>query len=138
MPVTYPTKLPAELAEVESKFEAWRQQRQGRARIPPALWDAAVALVPAYGATRVSAALRLDFSGLKRRVEQNQRSGEELESKAPPLSFVALPSDLLLAEVHTESNLLLTHPNGATLQMRVPGGTHELAALVTAFILATP
>jgi len=46
--------------EVQARFEAWRQKRQGRTAIPDELWSAASQLARRHGVNRTAAALRLD------------------------------------------------------------------------------
>ena len=52
--------------EVRARFEEWRQNRQGRSRIPDALWSAAVELARKDGINRTAAELHLDGGKLKR------------------------------------------------------------------------
>jgi hypothetical protein len=52
--------------EVRSRFEEWRQNRQGKARIPDELWSAAMAVARREGIHRTAAALHLDGGKLKR------------------------------------------------------------------------
>jgi hypothetical protein len=62
--------LPAGLEGVRRRFERWRQSRRGHARIPDALWAAAVKAAGMHGLHRTVRALRLDYYSLKERVEQ--------------------------------------------------------------------
>jgi hypothetical protein len=62
--------LPAGLEGVRRRFERWRQTRRGHARIPDALWAAAVKAAGVHGLHRTVRALRLDYYSLKERVEQ--------------------------------------------------------------------
>ena len=48
-------------------FAAWRETRRGAERIPDGLWDEAVRAARRHGVHRVSRALGLDYSHLKRR-----------------------------------------------------------------------
>jgi hypothetical protein len=58
------------LGDVESQFESWRRSRRRGARIPAALWDAAVKAARDCGVSKVATALRLDYYKLKRRLEE--------------------------------------------------------------------
>ena len=74
--------LPAVIERVRGQFVAWRRQKQGRERIPEALWRSAVVAAEQYGVHRVSRALGLDYVRLKRRVgeqvvTEGQRSGSD-------------------------------------------------------------
>jgi hypothetical protein len=48
------------IEEVVSRFEQWRQTRQGKARIPDDLWSAPIEVARRDGVTRTAAALHLD------------------------------------------------------------------------------
>lgn len=61
--------LPAGLEGVQRRFERWRRTRRGHARIPDALWAAAVKAADRHGLHRTVRALRLDYYSLKERVE---------------------------------------------------------------------
>ena len=56
------------IAEVQTRFENWRQTREGKARIPDELWSAAVEVARRDGVNQTAAALRLDGGKLKRRM----------------------------------------------------------------------
>jgi hypothetical protein len=56
------------IAEVQIRFENWRQTREGKARIPDELWSAAVEVARRDGVNRTAAALHLDGGKLKRRM----------------------------------------------------------------------
>jgi len=74
------------VAEVRNRFEQWRQNRQGKARIPDELWSAAVAVARRDGVNRTAAALHLDGGKLKR---QMVAAGVSVDKATPP-SFVEL------------------------------------------------
>ncbi|HKB42166.1 MAG TPA: hypothetical protein VKD72_37415 [Gemmataceae bacterium] len=86
-------ELPKDLMEARSRFEAWRQRRQGRDRIPPSLWALAVRLVRTHGLSRTATALRLDYYSLKKQVET-------AAGPVPPSvsAFVELPAPLGLGK----------------------------------------
>jgi hypothetical protein len=54
------------LDELRAQFEQWRQTRQGKARIPDDLWEAAVAVAQREGCNRTAAALHLDGGKLRK------------------------------------------------------------------------
>jgi hypothetical protein len=70
--------------EVRSRFEQWRQTRQGKAPIPDELWSAAIAVARRHGVNPTAVALHLDGGKLKRRMAASGRSSR----KAPPAAFV--------------------------------------------------
>ena len=57
------------LAQVVERFSVWRASRKAGGRIPPELWTVAVDMAKVHGLYRISKELRLDYSGLKRRLE---------------------------------------------------------------------
>ena len=64
------------LDEVRARFEAWRQNRQGKSPIPDELWSAAVELARRDGINRTAAALHLDGGKLKRLMGAKATSGK--------------------------------------------------------------
>src|SRR5512144_1460453 len=61
--------LPPDLARGRNRFQAWREQRTGRGRIPRSLWALAVQLANVHGVSRTAAVLGLDSHSLKMRAE---------------------------------------------------------------------
>jgi len=74
--------LPAGLEGVQRRFERWRRTRRGHARIPDALWAAAVKAAGVHGLHRTVRALRLDYYSLKERVEQQAGTPRALAASA--------------------------------------------------------
>ena len=101
--------LPADLLRGRSRFQAWREQRHGRGRIPRALWALAVRLVNRHGVSRTATALGLDYYSLKKRAET---AAHEPQSKHP--TFVELPSPVVVGK-----QCLFELDNGAGATMRV-------------------
>ena len=61
--------LPAKLARGRRCFERWRRDHKPPTRFPESLWSLAIELAQEYGLSRTSRALRLDYNGLKKRLE---------------------------------------------------------------------
>jgi hypothetical protein len=57
------------LEEAKARFEAWRQNRSGKAPIPDELWALAVEVARKEGVNRTSTELRVEWNHLKRRME---------------------------------------------------------------------
>ena len=93
MRATAQRELPKDLREARIRFEAWRQRRQGRDRIPPSLWQLAVRLVQLHGLSRTATALRLDYYSLKKQV---QAAADPAPPSAP--AFVELPAPVGLGK----------------------------------------
>jgi hypothetical protein len=53
------------LEEVGTRFENWRQSRQGKASIPDELWSAAVEIARKEGLNRTSTRLHVEWNQLK-------------------------------------------------------------------------
>ena len=59
------------LSEVQSRFTAWRKNKQSK-RIPEELWDAAVTLSPEYSVHKISRGLSLSHADLKKRIASTE------------------------------------------------------------------
>lgn len=129
-----PEVLPPDLAQAQARFERWRRERRGQTRIPLELWNAATALVPVHGATRVSTVLRLSFADLKRRAAVEPAASSRSASGPPSVSFVAFPPGLALGQTPREACIELAHPSGATLRVSLPDSAVDLPALLAAFL----
>src|SRR3984885_6256075 len=56
------------LAEAKARFEEWRNNRSGKARIPSELWLAAVEVARKEGINRTARELHVAWDDLKRRM----------------------------------------------------------------------
>lgn len=105
-----------DVEEVRSRFEQWRQTRQGKARIPEKLWAAAVEVARRDGVNRTAAALHLDGGKLKRRM----LAGSPVPRKAMPPAFVELLGSSTASlpdytiELEGSNGKLRIHCKGAT------------------------
>ena len=84
--------------EVRSRFEAWRQNRQGRERIPDELWSAAIELARKNGINQTAAELHLDGGKLKRLMARKVTSGKS----APAFVELLPPRAVSLSECSIE------------------------------------
>jgi hypothetical protein len=75
------------IEDVRSRFERWRQTRQGKTPIPDELWSAAAAVARRDGVNPTAVALRLDGGKLKRRMTA---SGPAPRKEPPAAAFVEL------------------------------------------------
>ena len=57
------------LEEAKGRFEEWRSNRRGKARIPAELWSAAVEVARKEGINRTARELHVAWDDLKRRME---------------------------------------------------------------------
>jgi hypothetical protein len=105
--------LPKDLAQARSRFEAWRERRQGGRRIPQPLWNLAVQLASQHGVSRTATALGLDYYSLK-------KQAEAAAPQPPPCgpAFVELPPP---AVVGKQALFELDNGAGATRRVQLLG-----------------
>jgi hypothetical protein len=121
-----------ELEQLRRRFEEFRNAQTSRGRLPEPLWKEAAELAGRYGLNPTARALRLDYNGLKKRMEvPNLPKRHRKETAAP--AFVELvgpaPSGVTSCSVEIESG------QGAKLRLDLKGvATTELAGLIRAFI----
>ena len=75
--------LPDDVRAVHERFEAWRQSRSNRSRIPAALWIAASELARRHGVHRVARALGLNDTALQQRTHAVAPKDPQFESLEP-------------------------------------------------------
>jgi hypothetical protein len=103
------------LDEVRTRFENWRQHRQGKQRIPDELWTAAIEVARRDGVNPTAAALHLDGGKLKRRM----MAADSVQGKAMPPTFVELLAPAVdlrdcTIELEGRKGKLRIHWKGAT------------------------
>jgi len=81
------------LEELQRRFAAWRSAGAKGRRIPEALWEAAAVAARELGVNRVSRAIGLDYTRLKRRVLGDGAPQAEASATATGPVFVELPLD---------------------------------------------
>ena len=74
------------LEETKGRFEEWRSNRRGKARIPAELWSAAVEVARKEGINRTARELHVAWDDLKRRVTTK----EEVRRLPGSAAFVEL------------------------------------------------
>jgi hypothetical protein len=84
----------ARLQQVHERIEQWRSSRTKRSRIPQDIWQDATILGEKLGVYPVARALRLDYQGLRRRVDQ--RVSERICAGPTDLSSSVVPTWLAL------------------------------------------
>src|SRR4030042_3024379 len=80
---TVPVEVALNLEQVTHEFETWRSSRQHKGRIPERLWQAALSLVKSYPPSQVSQQLHLNYSEVKRRMDDY-----EAPSRGSHISFI--------------------------------------------------
>ena len=86
-----PRGVPAHLSRLEKRFHTWRTQRVKGARIPERLWNAAVVSAIDFGVSQTATLLKLDYYGLKKRMDRKRSTACK---PASPTPFVEIPSPL--------------------------------------------
>jgi hypothetical protein len=81
------------LEELRRRFATWRRTGRKGQRIPEVLWEAAVVAARELGVNRVSRAMGLDYTRLKRRVAGGGAAQAEASLTTTGLVFVELPLD---------------------------------------------
>ena len=107
------------LAEVQSRFAAWREKRKNsRSAIPEELWSAAVMLCMDNSVHKISRGLRLNHTELKKRVEP---CGSPLTCSGMPAAqdFIAIT----LPRMDDAAAVLIEmeHRNGNRMRMHFKG-----------------
>jgi hypothetical protein len=79
------TPLPPDLLELSQRLEQWRSEQPTRSRLPESIWTAAAEMAQRHGLHRTTKALRLDYTGLKKRMPAAAQS-----AGSPPPHFLEL------------------------------------------------
>lgn len=122
--------VPARLAGLRRRFERWRRARRGRSRIPETLWASAVRAAGKYGLNPTARALRLDYCGLRKRVEQASSVTPPKEGTVTTFVELAPP----VSGNSRECILELEDPGGSKMRVHLKGiEAPDLAALSRSF-----
>jgi len=118
------------LRGVQRRFEEWRRERKGRARIPESLWKAAVKMAEVCGVNRASTAFRLDYDALKKRVEAKAANDTSPGGAASPFLEMTPFGPIGMGECTVE----LEDFKGATMRVHLRGyAAPDLTALTRSF-----
>src|SRR5512132_1735562 len=101
--------IPAEIQELSRQIEQWRSVRIHRMPMPEPLWALAANLARQYGIARVARFLRLDYYGLKDRVQPPER--HRVTAAESGTTFIELPNPASAAV--SECSIELEHPRGS-------------------------
>jgi hypothetical protein len=123
--------LPARLEGVRRRFERWRGTREGHARIPDSLWDAAALMAGRYGISRTANALGVNYQALKKHLGHKTAAAGELDAEGAA-RFVELTP--FPPGGTGECLLEWEDAGGAKMQVRLQGvGMPDLVALGRSF-----
>jgi len=119
--------FPKDFSQLQSQLEAWRRNGRPGRRIPTALWRAATEAARERGTGHVATVLRLDYTKLKRLVE-NLGQEASAEPKSGATFFELPPAHQARADQGTV--LEFEAADGATIVVRLPPGERaELTGL---------
>lgn len=121
-PVPPPALRPA-VETVQKRFQIWREKGPAKRRIPAVLWDAAVELCQDHSINKVSRALRLNYYGLKKRVQKTPEIGWGSDR-----GFVKLDLGAPLVS-SSEWSVEMEAPNGAKMTLSLKGAPGDLDPL---------
>jgi hypothetical protein len=105
------------LEEARGRFEEWRSNRRGKARIPAELWSAAVEVARKEGINRTARELHVAWDDLKRRVattgEVRRQPGSPAFVELGALQTQSVPECIL--EVESRQGKLRIQLKGASV-----------------------
>lgn len=107
----------------EREFGRWRRKHQ-RGRIPESLWATAVELAREHGVSKTSRKLRLDYYGLKRRLDSNEEEAlPRVDADQRRKHFIEAPINA--PNPKRSCTLELRSDRGDALRMDLAGMTAE-------------
>lgn len=124
--------IPDDLEQLRRRFEEFRATQPKRSRFPEALWTAAAELAKRHGVNRTAHVMRLEYGGLRKRVESQARPQAKSKRKeaASFLEFIApgaKPVSNCTVEVES------AHSGKLRLELKAIA-TSELVDLIRAFV----
>ena len=120
--------LPGRLEKVQQRFERWRQTRRIPSRIPGPLWVSAVRMASTYGIARIAKALRVNYTALKKRIEQEAVASPDGPKESPVATFLELAPPTRVGSC--QCTLELENASGAKMRIHLQADeTPDLAAL---------
>jgi hypothetical protein len=133
MKTVVPSSAEHALTQLAAQFDHWRQRRSTRAeRIPPSLWEQAVALTTVLPLSRVAKCLRVSWRDLHQHCAAHHAPAGEPPSTA--LSFVELPATPAWPMPPLSAEVELERPDGTRLRMHSYEPQPPLVALVRTFL----
>lgn len=121
-----------DVQQLRRRFDEFRNTQQSRSRLPETLWTAAAELAKRYGVNPTARALRLDYTGLRKRVENRDRP-KPRKRAAPPPTFVELLTPMSGAV--TNCSVEVESVQGGKLRLELKAvATTELVNLIRAFV----
>lgn len=117
----------ADIEQVRRRLQEWRRSRRHGARVPEALWIAAVKLAKKYRPARVAHELGLDYDGLKRRLGIAKQHGTSEQETQP--GFIELFP--FAPTSHCECTMEIEDRRGAKMKLELKGASAGDVAAVS-------
>jgi hypothetical protein len=122
------SRIPEPIAQLQRRFDEFRSMQPHRTKLPETLWQAAVELAREHGLHPVAHPLRLDYLGLKKR----------LEAVPGPQKKVAAPAfvELIASHPATISECVIEFESSIGSKMRIQwkgSSTPDWASLLRAW-----
>ena len=114
---------PAGIEEAQLEFETWRRERRRGARIPENLWTKAMELARQHGVWPTARALHLDYSRLKRRIQ----NGEDEVCDGAFVEVRQSAMTLCACTIEMEDG------QGARMRIEIKGAAADVTALSRTF-----
>ena len=92
------TLIPEPIAQLQRQLDEFRSTHATRTKLPEPLWQAAVELARQHGVHAVAHPLRLDYMGLKRRLEESH--SPQPKTAQPPAKGHTKPTFVELVARH--------------------------------------
>ena len=123
---------PQALSALATRLNAWRSTRSVGQRISEDFWKAATELARVHGVSSATAALKLNYYDLQRRLGMPVRPRKP---QAKLAQFVELPSPRRPEPSPDPGTLEVIRSNGSRLTLRLPTArARDLLPLVSAFL----
>ena len=121
-----------DLERLRRRLEEFRSTHALRSRLPESLWAAAAELAKRHGMYQTARALRLDYAGLKKRIEIHGQARRKRTTASPSFMEFIAPGAKPVADCTVEVESV----QGSKLRLNLQAiATAELVNLIRAFIL---
>ena len=90
--------IPEPIAQLQRQLEQFRSTQPPRTKLPDSLWQAAVDLARQHGVYRVAHPLKLDYMGLKKRLDGVRSPARKAASQAAAFVELVAPQPARLEE----------------------------------------
>lgn len=120
--------MPEPIVQLQRRFDEFRSTQPHRTKLPETLWQAAVELAREYGLHSVAHPLRLDYMGLKRRLEEPPSAQKKASAPAFVELIAAHPATVAECVIEFESSI------GSKMRIQWKGAsTPDWASLLRAW-----